>query len=89
MTPSESDSSGSAKAATGELRPLPRTPREAFWMLEDACDYLRDYYHDEYSRKNGGWKEEEGARQAFAILAHKSSELIVEEQQKVWLPKED
>lgn len=64
----------------------PETPRQAFWMLENACAYLRDYYHDEYSRKNDGWGSGEGDRQAFSILAHCSSQLIVEEGNKVWIP---
>lgn len=67
----------------------PETLREAFWMLEGAGLYLRESYFSEQSRRNEGWGAHEGARQAFAILAHKSSELIVEEGNKIWLPKKD
>lgn len=77
MTPKPTASSASAKSA--DVEKWPETPREAFWLLENACAYLRDYYHDEYTRKNDGWKEHEGARQAFAILAHSSAALMVEE----------
>lgn len=91
MTPIPTSSSASAPNAEEEetLPPLPRTPREAFWFLEAAALYLRESYFSEEHRKNDGWGEKEGARQAYSILTHCSSQLIVEEQAKIWTPNSE
>ena len=68
-----------------ELPPLPRTPREAFWFLEAAALYLRESYFSDELRSNDVWAHE-GARQAYSILTHCSSQLIVDEQAKIWTP---
>jgi hypothetical protein len=91
MTRIPTNSSASALIAKEEkhLPPLPETASQALYFLEGAALYLEESYFDSECKRNEGWGWNEAQRQAYSILTHKSSELILEGQTVIWTPNSE